>query len=134
MNVLIVDDQPNIVRVTALALDLLGCRTFAAGTTAAAEQLLGAEKIDAIFLDVKLGRECGLEFLSRLVAQDTRPPVVLFTAAARDEVAAEALRRGAFDCLTKPFSPDDLRERVARIEEHLRAREGRLNCEAHRAL
>jgi two-component system response regulator (stage 0 sporulation protein F) len=134
MNILIVDDQPNIVRVTSVALDLLGCRTFTASTTAAAEHLLATEKIDAIFLDVKLGGECGLEFLARLVAQAIRQPVVMFTAGAKNEVAAEAMQRGAFGCLAKPFNLDDLREQMTQIERHLRQREGTLNCAERRFL
>jgi DNA-binding response OmpR family regulator len=128
MNILIVDDQPNIARVTAMALDLLGCRTFTTHTTAGAAELLQTEKIDAIFLDVNLRGESGLEFLAQLTAptQDHRPPIVMFTARNKEEFATEALHRGAFSCLTKPFDLDDLRMQITRIEQHLRQREGSL--------
>lgn len=120
MNILVVDDHPNLVRVTALALRALGCRTFTAGTTAAATQLLGTEKIDGIFLDVNLGAESGLDFLSQLVAQAVRPPVIMFTAQAKDEVVGEALRRGALGCLIKPFNMEELGEQMKRLEQHRR--------------
>jgi DNA-binding NtrC family response regulator len=118
MNVLIVDDQMNLARITAVALRLLGCQTFIAASIEAASQKLDVEKIDAVFLDVNLGGESGMEYLSLLKARPAGPPVIMFTAQERDEVAGEALRRGAFDCLTKPFTLEDLRRQLARIEEH----------------
>jgi DNA-binding response OmpR family regulator len=121
MNILIVDDHPNLARTTALALRVLGCATFTAGTTVDATQLLGTEKIDGVFLDVNLGAESGLEFLSKLTARGGGPPVIMFTAQTRDEVAEEVLRRGALGCLIKPFDLDDLRAQVARIEQYQRS-------------
>jgi DNA-binding response OmpR family regulator len=128
MNILIVDDQPNIARVTAVALGLLGCRAFTTSTTAGAIEILGTEKIDALFLDVNLRGNSGMEFLSELAAQDHRPPVIMFSAGDKDEFAAEALRRGALNCLTKPFHMDDLRLQMAHLEQYLRQREGSLIC------
>ena len=118
MNILIVDDYPNLSRITAIALREMGCRTFTVDTTVAALRLLDTEQIDGVFLDDNLGIESGLDFLSLLVGQPGRPPVVMFTAQPRDEIAAEALRRGAVGCLLKPFSLDDLRQQVERIAQH----------------
>ena len=125
MNILIVDDHPNLLRITALALGTLGCRTFTARSIAAAVHLLATEQIDGIFLDVNLGVESGLEFLSQLVAQATPPPITMFTAQAKDEVADEALRRGASGCLVKPFNLEDLSQQLHRMAEY---RQGRRNC------
>ena len=120
MNILVIDDHPNLVRVTVMALHTLGCRTFTAATTAAATRLLGTEKIDGIFLDVNLGAESGLDYLSQLVAQDTRRPVIIFTAQAKEEVAGEALRRGALGFLVKPFTLADLKQQMTRLEQYRR--------------
>lgn len=117
MNILVVDDHPNLVRITALALRTLGCQAFTAGSTAAATHVLQTEQIDGIFLDVNLGAESGLEFLSRLVAQSNQPPVVLFTAQAHDEIAQEASRRGAIGCLVKPFSLETLSQQLNRMKQ-----------------
>ena len=118
MNILIVDDKPNLARVTAVALRTLGCNSFTADSTAAASQMLAKEKIDAVFLDLNLNGEDGFQFLSQLVVQFSQVPVILFTAHSREEIQAEALRRGAFDCLFKPFTLDDLRQQLARIEQY----------------
>lgn len=120
MNILIVDDKPNLVRVTAVALRTLNCETFAAANVAAATQLLASQKVDAVFLDINLGGESGLDFLSQLTEQPAHPPVIIFTSHTRDEIGAEAMSRGAFDCLIKPFTLDDLRALLTRIEQHHR--------------
>ncbi len=119
MKILIVDDKPNLVRVTALALRTLDCEAFGASNTADATRLLDTEKIDAVFLDVNLGAESGMDYLAQLTAR-SNVPVVMFTSHTRDEVAGEAASRGAFDCLLKPFTLDDLRQLLARLEQHRR--------------
>ncbi len=129
MNVLIVDDQPRIARVTAIALEVLECRPFIAHTTAEASGLLASEKMDVIFLDVNLTGECGWDFLSQMIARPLAPPVVVFTALSMEEAADEAQRRGAIDCFVKPFSLDDLRQQLLRIKHYLRKQEGtRSHC------
>ena len=119
MTILIVDDQPNLAGATAMAVRVLGCPTHVAHSIAAANQCLSREKIDAVFLDVNLAGESGLEFLSDLVARPSRLPVVIFTAQTEEEVVAEALERGALDCLMKPYSLDDLRHKISRVRAFL---------------
>lgn len=123
MNILIVEDKPNLARVTAVALRTLGCHSFTASTTDAATRFLHTEKIDAVFLDLNLNGENGFIYLSQLVTESIRAPVILFTAHPREEVAAEAHRRGAFDCLIKPFTLDDLRQQLTRIKDYHKTNE-----------
>lgn len=118
MNILIVDDKPNLARVTAIALRTLDCDSMTADTSSAATKILAKEKVDAVLLDLNLNGENGFLFLSQLVEQFPAIPIVLFTAQTREEIQAEALRRGAFDCLFKPFTLDDLRFQLSRIERH----------------
>ena len=121
MKILIVDDQPNLARVTAIALRLLGCETLTAGTGAEASRILEAGNVDAVFLDVNLNGENGFELLTQFLARTSRLPVVMFTAEMLEDVAAEASTRGAIGCLVKPFGLDDLREQLARIQAHLKS-------------
>jgi DNA-binding response OmpR family regulator len=76
------------------------------------------QTFDAIFLDINLGGENGLDYLSHLLLQPNPPPVIMFTSYTKDEVAEEARSRGAFDCLLKPFTLDDLREQLSRLRRH----------------
>ncbi len=67
-------------------------------------------------MDLRLGGESGLDLLEPLQAQRPRLAVVLITAHASVDTAVEAMRRGAFDYLPKPFTPAQVRgvlERVA---------------------
>jgi len=132
MNILIVDDHPSIARVTSVALGLLGCRTFTTRTTADAARLLSTEKVEAIFLDLNLRGENGLEFLSQLTALESRTPVVIFTARFMSEFADEARRRGAFSYLIKPFNMDDLRHQLTQIALFHGHREGALISQERR--
>jgi len=121
MNILIVDDKPNLARVTAVALRTLNCNSVTAVDSCAAAKILAHEKVDAVFLDLNLNGEDGFLFLSQLVSQFPTVPIILFTAQTREEIQAEALRRGAFDCLFKPFTLDDLKSQLSKIEEYLKA-------------
>jgi DNA-binding NtrC family response regulator len=132
MNILIVDDQPSIARVTEVALGILGCRTFTTRTTADAAKVLCRERIEAIFLDLNLRGESGLDFLSQLTALDRRTPVVIFTAKNKGEFAEEAQRRGAFSHLAKPFGLDDLRRQLTQIELYHGQRLGALISQGRR--
>ncbi|HEY4248506.1 MAG TPA: response regulator [Lacunisphaera sp.] len=118
MNILIVDDKPNLARVTAVALRTLGCQSCSADSTAAANRQLETEKVDAVFLDLNLNGEDGFLFLSDLAGRPNPVPVILFTAHSREDIETEALRRGAFGCLFKPFTLDDLRQQLGKIEQY----------------
>lgn len=118
MNILIVDDKPNLARVTSVALRTLGCNSATADTIKSANRLLQTDKFDAVFLDLNLNGENGFLFLTELVNRALSVPIILFTAHPMEDVAAEAKSRGAFDCLIKPYTLDDLRRQLARIEDY----------------
>ena len=73
------------------------------------------EGFDAVFLDLKLGADDGLEVLGRLMKVRPAPAVILFTAYANIATAVEAMRRGAFDFIPKPFTPDQIRTVLAKV-------------------
>ena len=118
MKILIVDDHASLARVTAVALSLLDCETLIAEDIATATRLLSTESVDAILLDLNLRGESGLDFLSQLVSESISVPIVAFTALDRQEVGAEAIRRGAISCLGKPFDLDDLSKHLQHIKDH----------------
>ena len=72
--------------------------------------------IDVVFLDLKLHQESGLEVLEEILRLAPQVAVVIVTAYASIETAVEAMRRGAFDYLPKPCTPDQVRQLLARIE------------------
>jgi NtrC-family two-component system response regulator AlgB len=123
MRLLIIDDEENIRRTTALALEAIGHETVCVEGRAAALKQLESEHFDLAFLDLKLNGESGLDLLPDLLKIDPGLDVVVFTAYASIETAVEAMRRGAVDYLPKPFTPEQIRQLLARIVENRKLRE-----------
>src|SRR5207245_1539422 len=83
-----------------------------------AQEAVGHGVFDLAFLDLRLAREQGLDVLPALLRLAPGLMVVVITAHATIETAVEAMRRGAFDYLPRPFTPDQLLlvfDRVARV-------------------
>ncbi len=117
MRVLIIDDEPNIRRTTQVVLQTMLFETAQAADSAEAKKLLETETFDAALLDLRLGKENGLEVLQELNKIQPDLAVVVFTAHASVETAVEAMKLGAKDYVQKPFTPDELRQVFYRIQK-----------------
>ncbi len=132
LDILLVDDEPNIRRTMTLHLTGRGHRVRAAASAGEAAAVVGERSFDVAFVDLRLGTESGLDLLPRLAAAAPELKVVVITAYASVETAVEAMRRGAADYLPKPFTPaqiDLTLEKVmalARLERRVQALEGDL--------
>jgi NtrC-family two-component system response regulator AlgB len=116
MRVLIVDDEAGIRKTTRIAVETAGHAGVEAPNGTRAMALLAEdEEFDACFLDLKLGAEDGLDVLERMLKARPGLAVVMFTAFANIATAVEAMRRGAFDFIPKPFTPDQVRAVLAKI-------------------
>jgi two-component system, NtrC family, response regulator AlgB len=109
MNLLAIDDEPSLRRTLRTALESMGHQVAEAATGAAALALLQRQAFDLAFLDLRLGRDSGLDVLPELLKAAPGLGVVMVTAYASINSAVEAMRRGAFDYLPKPYTPDQLR-------------------------
>jgi NtrC-family two-component system response regulator AlgB len=125
MRVLIVDDDASIRRTTRIAVETAGHVVTEAASGARALKSLEDDQCDVCFLDLKLGNEDGLDVLARLLKARPGLPVIMFTAYANIATAVEAMRRGAFDFIPKPFTPDQIRGVLAKVEK-ARALESRV--------
>ncbi|MBV9122544.1 MAG: sigma-54-dependent Fis family transcriptional regulator [Planctomycetes bacterium] len=117
MDILLVDDDASLRRTIRTALETMGHRVAEAREGSQALELVGHRLFEVAFLDLRLAREQGIDLLPQLLRLAPGLNVVVITAYATVETAVEAMRRGAFDYLPKPFTPDHLRlvlERVAR--------------------
>jgi len=117
--ILLVDDEPAMREMIALALSKAGFASVSAGDTDEAEAELGRETPDLILLDWQLPGRSGVEFARDLRSdRNTRDiPIIMLTARGGEDDKVKALNLGADDHITKPFAP---RELVARIEAVLR--------------
>src|ERR1700681_1202670 len=117
MRALIVDDEKNIRRALTMALESMEHAVTCASNSATALAELRAASFDVVLLDLKLSQESGLDVLEEILRLSPRASVIIVTAFASIETAVEAMRRGAFDYLPKPCTPDQVRQVLARIEK-----------------
>jgi NtrC-family two-component system response regulator AlgB len=116
MRTLIVDDEAGIRKTTRLAIESAGHVAAEAPSGPRALKAVEEEAFDVVFLDLKLGNDDGLAWLEKLLKAQPTLHVVMFTAYANIATAVEAMRRGAYDFVPKPFTPDQIRGILARIE------------------
>ncbi len=119
MNILIIDDEPSLRRTLRLTLETMGHQVAEARDAQQAEEALGQRHFDLAFLDLRLGREQGMDLLPGLLRLVPGLDVVVITAYATIATAVEAMRRGAMDYLPKPYEPEQLRLVLER-SAHLR--------------
>ncbi len=119
LQVLVIDDEKNIRMALAAYLEGIGCRVLAVATAGAALAALESRTFDLAFLDIRLQEMSGLELLPKLLAIDSRLPVVIITAYGTIESAVEAMKRGARDYLPKPFTPAQIQHLVEGLAERL---------------
>jgi two-component system, OmpR family, KDP operon response regulator KdpE len=115
--VLVVDDEPSILRVVATNLRARGYEALTAASGKDALTVIEAQQPDCIVLDLNLPGVGGLEVLRRLRTWTTTP-VVILTAVDDERDKATALDLGANDYVTKPF---EMAQLVTRIQLALRA-------------
>lgn len=116
--ILVVDDEPHMLRILATNLQQDGHVVFEAGGVADARKKITNGEYDAVITDQKMPDGTGLDVL-RLVQQDDPTVSVIFlTAVGSIELAVESMRGGAFDFLTKPFLPEELRATAHRATDH----------------
>jgi len=115
MDFLVIDDEKSIRDATCLLIDDEGHYAEPVVDSSGALHRLKEDKYDAILLDLNLGHENGLDILDTLAKQHPDVPVVMFTAQGTVKTAVEAVRRGALDFLEKPFTREQFRAVVARL-------------------
>jgi len=118
--VLVVDDEPAIVRALTAALDARGYRSVSAGTGGEALSLAATQRFEVIILDLNLPDLDGVE-VCRRIREWSRTPIIVLTVEGAEDRKVSALDEGADDYLTKPFSMPEL---LARVRVALRHREG----------
>src|ERR1700733_5108346 len=106
--ILVVEDEAKMRRLLELQLGEEGFAVFSAGDAETGLQLLVREKPDLVVTDLRLPGMSGLEFLQAVKRANAALPVVVMTAYGTVESAVEAMKVGASDFVTKPFSLAEL--------------------------
>lgn len=111
-HVLIVDDEPHLLRALSMNLSGRGYRVTSATTGTAALELAAAQQPDLLVLDLGLPDIDGLEVIRRLRQGTADMPIIVLSARSASQEKVSALDLGATDYVTKPF---DMNELVARL-------------------
>ncbi|MGE0610618.1 MAG: sigma-54-dependent transcriptional regulator [Pirellulales bacterium] len=114
---LVVDDEPNVLYSLERSLQSESVRVITAHTAQEGIELVRQRRPDVVILDIRLPDMSGLDAFARIHEQDPRLPVIMITAFAATETAIEAMKRGAFEYLLKPFDVRHVREVVGRALE-----------------
>lgn len=120
--ILIVDDEPNVRLVFRTALEACGYVVAEADDGVTALERLAAAPADLVLLDLQMPRVGGMEVLRRLRESGNDVPVAIVTAHGSIPDAVAAMKLGAIDFLTKPLSPEPLRQVVRDVIERHSAR------------
>lgn len=135
INVLVVDDDPTIRRTVAICLEQDHYRAQGAGGVRQALDLAERQYFDLAFVDLRLGSQSGLDLIPELQSANPGIRIVMITGFGGIETAIQAIKRGAYDYLPKPFEPAQIsmlaqRALQSRLEENRVAELDRLGLKA----
>jgi signal transduction histidine kinase len=112
--VLIVDDDAAILEVLEMRLGAMGFDVTATGNARDALAAVDGGWFDVALVDLRMDPVDGIALMESIHQRQARLPVLIMTAHGTIETAVEAVQRGAFDYLTKPFVRDELRAKINR--------------------
>jgi two-component system NtrC family response regulator len=108
-SILVIDDDNSLRRVMEFSLVEAGYTVRTAANGEDGLRLFEQEACDAVVTDITMPGMSGMEVLARIREKDEQLPVIVITAYGTIESAVEAMKKGAFDYITKPFNRDELR-------------------------
>jgi adenylate cyclase len=112
LKVLLVDDEPETVRLLRKVLQADGCTVIEAADGQEALTLFARESPDLILLDIIIPQIDGLEVLKRIRSQDPITGIIMVSALTSEKLAVEAMLAGADDYISKPFPLKEIRVRI----------------------
>lgn len=119
-NLLIVDDERAIREGCREAAQSLGFNAFVADSAEHAYKVLDSQGIDVILLDLKLPGAGGLEALRVIKSRRPDAIIIIITGYATVESAVQAMKFGAYEYLTKPFSLEELKTILMRVKDEVK--------------
>lgn len=118
--VLIVDDDRNLLELVKTKLHLAKYEVTTASNPEDAKEALNGDGVDLAIVDLKLAGQDGMMLMEELHAINPAMPVIILTGHGSIESAVEAIKRGAYDYLTKPFDHRELLLQISRALENRR--------------
>lgn len=121
LRIMVIDDESIVGRRLKPALEKSGdiVETYEDGESALAR--FNESPFDIVVTDIRMEKIDGIEILERVLATSGQTKVIIITGYATVEIARDALSKGAFDFIAKPFKPSDLRAIIERASKELRS-------------
>lgn len=121
LKIMVIDDENIVGKRLKPALEKTGdmVEAFEDGEKALAR--FNEEPFDIVVTDIRMDKIDGIEILERVLSISGRTKVIIITGYATIEIAREALSKGAFEFIAKPFKPSDLRMIIERASKELRS-------------
>ena len=119
LQVLLLDDEPIVGRRLKPALAKIGCAVEVFENPEQALIRLGQKEFDVVVTDIRMDEIDGMQVLQFVRERWPRTNVIMITGYAMMSLAREAMEKGAFDFIAKPFKPDDLRRVIAKAARAL---------------
>jgi|SRR5690554_296512 len=119
LRILIVDDEESIRHMLSILLRKEGYEVSAVADGEEALKSLVAQAWDLALCDVRMPKLGGLELIDQVVKRQIATTVIAMSAFGNREMAVEALQRGAYDYIDKPFKRDEILLTLAKAEERL---------------
>ena len=117
LRVLVVDDDENILKLIKMRLEMEGYGAVTASNAEAALELARTEMFDVALLDYKLADKNGIALMSDLFQLNPEMPVIILTAYGTIKGAVEAMKKGAYGYIAKPFDYDELLLQIRNCSE-----------------
>ena len=114
LQVLVLDDEPIVGKRLQPALAKVGCDVEVFEAPAEALSRIIEKDFHVVVTDIRMEDIDGIEVLERVLDKNPKTKVIMITGYATVEVAREALAKGAFDFIAKPFKPQELRDVIAK--------------------
>ncbi len=114
-NVLIVDDSSTMRKIISRSLRQAGLPVddiFEAGDGIEGLNVLGDKNVDLVLSDINMPNMDGLEFIKQVRGNGNNVPIVMITTEGGEDIIKEALSSGASASIKKPFTPDQLNEKL----------------------
>jgi DNA-binding NtrC family response regulator len=121
LRIMVVDDENIVGKRLKPALEKTGDIVETFEDAKKALERFDEQPFDIVVTDVRMDEIDGIEVLERILAKSDRTKVIIITGYATVEVAREAMTKGAFDFIAKPFKPNDLRSIINRAVKELRS-------------
>ena len=119
LEVLLLDDEPIVGKRLKPALAKIGCNVEVFEDPRKALERIDQKEFDIVVTDIRMDEVDGLQVLQHVRKASERTKVIMITGYAMMAVAREAMEKGAFDFIAKPFKPDDLRKVIAKAAKAL---------------